>query len=293
MSTSMCPNGHPVAAGDQHCGECGAPVAAAPVALCANGHPMTPDVRFCGTCGAQAQVAAPVTAATAFAAAQVAPATQTIGYEPKRSKIVPIVIGIVVVLALVSGGLAFAVMGKSKDSSSSNTATPSTTAAPSTTAGPATTAVDRVKAQIIAIDGILTSSAVGRASLGSILADVQSRNCSNNPGVAQRQIQSVADNRKTTIDSLQKIDGSVSPAVAEMKASLLRGLQASYSSDVSYARAVGMLFQCSPLSPSQPDMAAAAVTDGQATAGKQAFVDAYNPIAAQYGLRSDWTPRDL
>lgn len=291
MSTAMCPNGHPVAAGDQHCGECGAAINLVPTSTCANGHPMANDVRFCGTCGAQAQIAVAATAVTPTVPQ--APSTPSGPSTRKRSKAVPIVIAIVVVLALISGGLAFAVLGKSKDSKSSDAASPSTTLSPSTTSAPSTTAIDKVKAQIVAIDGILTTSAVGRASLGSILADVQSRTCTNNPGIAQRQIQGVADNRRSTINSLQKIDGSVSPAVAEMKASLLRGLEASYSSDVSYARAVGMLFQCGPLNPSNPDMAAASVTDGEATAGKQAFVDAYNPVAAQYGLRSDWTPRDL
>ena len=292
MSTSLCPNGHPVASGDQHCGECGARVEAPPTALCANGHVMTPGVRFCGTCGAQAQVA-PTVVAAGLATAAVPVAQSGVAPFTKPRKTMPILIGIVIVLALIGGGLAFALTRNSKSSSSSNASVTSTSVAPTTTAGPTTTAVDRVKAQIVAIDGILTSSAVGRASLGSILSDVQSRSCTNNPGVAQRQIQAVADNRQATIMSLQKIDGSVSPAVAEMKAALLRGLQASYSSDVSYSRAVGMLFQCGPLNPSQPDMAAASITDGEATAGKQAFLDAYNPLAAQYGLRSDWTPRDL
>lgn len=294
MSTAMCPNGHPVAAGDLHCGTCGAQIVPAVSSICANGHPMPADSRFCGTCGAQAPVAPAATTATVAVSAAIAPngpEIDTTGAGRKRT--LPIVIGIVVILALLGGGIAFALTSKSDDASASDRATTTTSNGPTTTLGSTTTSIDRVKAQIVAIDGILATSAVGRASLGSILADVQSRSCANDPGVAQRQILGVAENRRSTITSLQKIDGSASPAVAQMKASLLRGLEASYSSDVSYARAVGMLFQCGTLNPSNPDMAAASITDGEATAGKQAFLDAYNPIAAQYGLRSDWTPRDL
>lgn len=289
MTTTTCPNGHPIQAGDLHCGECGSRIDQAPQSLCVNGHPMESDSRFCGVCGAQASSGGPIPPTAITPTPPAAPATSS-----KKSRTIPIAIGVLVLLLLIGGGVAFLLLGGSKDSKSSNeTASAPTTSAPTTTAGPTTTAVDRVKAQIVAIDGILTSSAVGRASLGSILGDVQSRSCANNPGIAQRQILNVADNRRSTINSLQKIDGSVSPELAEMKASLLRGLEASYASDVSYARAVGMMFQCGPLNPANPDMAAASVTDGEATAGKQAFVDAYNPLAAQYGLRSDWTPRDL
>ncbi len=271
MSSNTCPNGHPIAMGDLHCGQCGVSIPARPTMYCANGHPMSTDERFCATCGAQV-VTAPTTS--------------------RKSARKLALVAVAVALALIAGGGAL-IATRGSSASPPPAPDPTTSSSVSSPSSSTTTATDAVRAQVIAIDGIITSSAVGRANLTAILADVQSTNCTNSPSVAQRQILSVADNRQAAIKSLQRIDSSASPAVAEMKASLLRGLEASYASDMSYARAVGMLVRCGRLSPTQPDMAAAAITDTEATSGKQAFVEAYNPLAARYGLRSDWVPRDL
>lgn len=153
-----------------------------------------------------------------------------------------------------------------------------------TTTAITTTTVDSLKTGLVQLDGILTQSSSGRSNLSTILASVQAPDCSITPTTASAEIQTVIDNRTSTEQALQQLSSADSPQLANLKTTLTAALEASLASDRSYQRAVDNLFGCDTLSPSDPYMQAAAGTDGQATQAKQAFVEAYNPLAQQYGL---------
>jgi hypothetical protein len=200
----------------------------------------------------------------------------------------PLVTAIVVLLIVAGVAIAALVMQSGdNDTASTGDADPMasmTTTSTSTTASTTTTTPNPTRAGIAELDGILTRSAIGRASLSSILTAVQPPSCSVSPGAGYAQLQGVIDNRASTLAMVQGLSTTGSSDLATLKSTFIDALESSLASDRSYQRAVDSMAGCEPLAGSNVYMGAAAVTDVQATDAKRAFVEIYNPLAVQYGF---------
>jgi hypothetical protein len=312
----FCTNGHPLGDTDRFCGQCGAqPSVTSPVTACPNGHPITAADTFCGECGAAlpqtpTTTQSPVTAVVVPPPMPPAPLAAPMGPNPaplvapqwsggpdpsgprptgeyvasatRRQRWPWVVAAAVLVLAV--GGIGAVLLLRKNDSGSAAGSATTILTSSTTSTTPATTAttVDGTRAALVSLDGILTRAATGRANLSTILTSVQPPACSMSPAVAYQQLQAVIDNRQSTLAAVQVLDAP--GAVAQLKTTLISALEASLASDRSYQRAIGHLSSCAALSAADPSMAAAAGTDATASAAKAAFVAAYNPLAAQYGL---------
>jgi hypothetical protein len=192
--------------------------------------------------------------------------------------------------AVVVGAIGAAVVLSRKDdtgstkalATQSTVAVTTTRSAPTTKPAPTTSAVDQGEAFVRQLDVILVNSAESRGKLSDALTALST--CSD-PAPVEAQISAIADDRKDEIDQVSQLDPSAADATA-MKSTLLDALTNSRASDLTYANLVSAMDRCAPLGASA---SAAEVTDQAASAAKRKFVAAYNPVAAGYGLRSDWT----
>jgi Double zinc ribbon len=123
---------------------------------------------------------------------------------------------------------------------------------------------------------------------GSIVNAVSSvTECSQNLSQDPQVLQSAADSRRALLSRLASLPGR-SALPATMLQQLASAWRASARADQDFAQwANDELSQgCTPNDQSDPNFQAAAGPDARATAGKKAFVRAWNPIATQYRLTS-------
>ena len=159
--------------------------------------------------------------------------------------------------------------------------TPSGPAAEEPKATELRTFVDRV-------ENVLDQSAAGRLEIGVALRD--GLNCSISAREAERRIASVADNRQSILGQLGSIDAP-SPQADHVVTLLQRSLQQSIEADRHYRdgfRAAGT--HCPP--PHGEEFELAARSDARATAAKEEFVSAFNPLAERFDRRS-WLPSEI
>jgi hypothetical protein len=289
---SSCTNGHPLDAGDAFCAECGAPAAAEQ--RCANGHAMEAGDAFCQECGA-APVAesapeppAPPTTPTP------APQTTATGPEPApepapKRRLSPVLVlsALIVVLAAI---LVVLLITRDRGDSTETVAfdsaqgTTTTTRASSTTRAlaPATTAIlDPREAFVRDLDVILMRSSQSRGQLSDALTEL---NTCREPGPVATQIRQIEEARNDEIEEVGQLDPPDADTQALVR-TLLAALTNSRDSDATYYDIVSAMSQCESVG---ARARAAEVTDQAASQAKRDFVAAYNPIAASYGLKSDW-----
>ena len=191
--------------------------------------------------------------------------------------------------AVVVGAIVTAlVLSRSDDGGSTQSLAAASTAgvtttrpAPATTVAPTTSAVSDGEAVVRQLDVILVSSAASRGKLSDALAALST--CTD-PAPVAAQITAIADDRTDEINQVSRL--TPSGAEATTVSTLLEALTNSRTSDLTYAGLVSAMDRCAPIGASA---SAAEVTDQAASAAKRRFVAAYNPLAAGYGLRSDWT----
>ena len=102
-------------------------------------------------------------------------------------------------------------------------------------------------------------------------------------GEAARGLQAVIDNRTSVLNQVKGIAVPDDPQARKCSAALIDSMEASLNADACYlawAEGSGSIGDATPYD----------ISAGQA---KKRFVSAYNPLAAQYGLRSDWEPQNL
>jgi hypothetical protein len=159
---------------------------------------------------------------------------------------------------------------------------PSATASPS---GPVTAAQ-----QAAALSALLTSSAAARTALHNAVTQVGT--CTNLSGAVGR-LQAVEDQRAGQYGRAQALPTAALPGGAQVKSKLLAALGSSLTADrdyVSWARQQ-LNGGCTPSSQSSAYNAAFSASR-RADAAKEAFVQAWNPVAARYGIARE-SPRDI
>lgn len=248
---------------------------------CTNGHPMQEGDRFCATCGSPA---APVDEGPVD--------DEQVDHGAGAGSRWPLIVLAGVVAALAS---ALAVLVLTRDDGSSTQAvTLDAPRATSTTSIPprptdrttATTAADLRRAFLTDLDLILVRSAQSRGQLSDALAGL---NECVDPAPVAAQIREIEDARIDEIAQVQQLDPPDSET-QELRSTLLTALASSRESDATYYRIVVGMLRCEPIGSAA---AAAEVSDRSASDAKRAFVASYNPMAAAYGLRSDWTEDEI
>jgi predicted Ser/Thr protein kinase len=154
----------------------------------------------------------------------------------------------------------------------------------STTAGPAAA---KLRTFVDRIENVLVQAAAGRREVRTALTG--GLNCSISPSEAAVRIASVADNRQSILGQLGSLPTPTqrSDTVVTL---LQQALQDSIEADRHYRDGFALVppgTRC-PL-PSNPGFALAAQSNSQATAAKQRFVAAFDPLARRFGRR-EWAP---
>ncbi|MCU1448798.1 MAG: hypothetical protein JWP02_968 [Acidimicrobiales bacterium] len=172
--------------------------------------------------------------------------------------------------------------------------TPTTTSAPAGTAPPtssAPAAADRAAAE--RMSALLEQS---NSSRGQVAAAVQgAAACSLDPRQASATFGAAATARQSVLTSAAAVDVTGLPEGPQLKGLLEQALQPSVEADQDFQTWAQQLTAsgCTPGRTTQnSEFAAANDASGRATAGKTAFVGAWNPVAARYGLRQ-WAAGDI
>jgi serine/threonine protein kinase len=137
--------------------------------------------------------------------------------------------------------------------------------------------------QAAALGTLLTSSAAARTALHQAVTLVST--CANLPG-AVRQLQSVVTQRSGEYDRASALTISALPGGPAVKSGLLTALSRSLTADQEYLTWARQQLAggCTPGSQSGAYNAAFSASQ-RADAAKQAFVQAWNPLAAKYGIK--------
>jgi serine/threonine protein kinase len=160
------------------------------------------------------------------------------------------------------------------------------TAAGASTA-PSPTQADQLPAlaaqQAAALGTLLTSSAAARTALHQAVSQVST--CANLPG-AVSQLQNVVNQRSGEYDRAAALTTSALPGGPAVKSGLLTALSRSLTADQEYLTWARQRLAggCTPGSQSGAYTAAFSASQ-RADAAKQAFVQAWNPVAAKYGIK--------
>jgi len=167
-------------------------------------------------------------------------------------------------------------------SSSSSSSSPSAVASPS---APVT-----ASQQAAALGALLTSSAAARTALHNAVTQVGG--CTHLPG-AVSQLQAVVNRRAGQYDRASALSTGALPGGAQVKSKLLAALGSSLTADRDYLSWARQQLSggCTPTSQSSAYNAAFSASR-RADAAKEAFVQAWNPVAARYGIARE-SPRDI
>jgi hypothetical protein len=138
------------------------------------------------------------------------------------------------------------------------------------------------------IESYLWQSSSGRAEIKNAIADVAG--CRTSAAAASYRVASVVRNRQSILAQLATLRRPSAQA-AQVASLLQSSLSHSIAADLHYVDWLGYLQRsgryCSVAW--NPDLAAAQHEDGMASAAKQSFAYAFNPLAAQLHLQT-WSP---
>ncbi len=204
-------------------------------------------------------------------------------------------VAVIVVIAAVAAGLVLSKRPASGHSAAGAPAAsprtpPTAPASASPSAASSSPAPSQASQQAVALDTLLASSADARTALHQAVKQVGS--CANLGGAAS-QLQNVVNWRTSEYRQASALTVSALPDGATVKSALMTALSRSLKADQDYLtwarqqEAGG----CIPSSQSATYNAAFS-TSQRADAAKAAFVQAWNPVAARYGLAKS-SPRDI
>ena len=144
--------------------------------------------------------------------------------------------------------------------------------------------------QAAALGALLTSSAAARTALHNAVTQVGG--CTHLPG-AVSQLQAVVNRRAGQYDRASALSTGALPGGAQVKSKLLAALGSSLTADRDYLSWARQQLSggCTPTSQSSAYNAAFSASR-RADAAKEAFVQAWNPVAARYGIARE-SPRDI
>jgi serine/threonine protein kinase len=197
---------------------------------------------------------------------------------------------IVLALALAAVGIAAAVAvgvvlsarpAQGGPAVSSPVATSARSSASASASGSAPTLASR---QAAAVNDLLSSSAATRRALQGAVSDA--RDCTDLSS-AISQIQNAVNQRSTEYNQASALSTSALADGAIVKADLTAALRSSLDADRDYlAWAQQQKLGCAPATQSSA-FNAAYQADTQANAAKEAFIQVWNPVAAQYGIQQE------
>jgi hypothetical protein len=144
--------------------------------------------------------------------------------------------------------------------------------------------------QAAALGALLTSSAAARTALHNAVTQVGG--CTHLTG-AVSQLQAVVNRRAGQYDQASALSTGALPGGAQVKSKLLAALGSSLTADRDYLSWARQQLNggCTPISQSSAYSAAFSASR-RADAAKEAFVQAWNPVAARYGIARE-SPRDI
>jgi hypothetical protein len=198
------------------------------------------------------------------------------------------------VLAVIVAAVAGVALSKRSAPAQSAASPPaSRSASPSATGVPATSSPSGpvpAAQQAAALGALLKSSAKTRTALHQAVTQVGA--CANLPG-AVSQLQKVVNQRSGEYGRASALATSALPGGEKVKSTLVAALASSLKADqdfLAWARQ-RQSGGCTPASQSSAYSAAFSASQ-QADAAKQAFVQAWNPVAARFGIAPE-SPRDI
>jgi pyruvate/2-oxoglutarate dehydrogenase complex dihydrolipoamide acyltransferase (E2) component len=186
-------------------------------------------------------------------------------------------IGTAVVVIAVAGALGVEL---TKGSSPSKPTAASSSPSASPSAAATTSAL--ASRQAASVNTVLSSSLVSRRALADAVTAI--RGCAHVP-LSTGHIQRVVNRRSAEYDQAKTLKLNAIAGGPRIKADLLAALRNSLDADRAYLTWAQQQMQngCKPAKKSSAYSAAIAA-DSQAANSKQAFVRAWNPVAAKYGL---------
>ncbi len=209
--------------------------------------------------------------------------------NPRRPRHRSRVIGLILAVAAVgiAAAVAIGVMlparparGRSAVSSPAATSAPSSPSVP-----PSSSASMLAPGQAAAVNELLGSSAATRKALQGAVGEA--RDCTDLSS-AVSQIQNAVNQRSTEYNQASALSTSALADGAILKTDLTTALRSSLDADRDYlAWAQRQLkLGCAPAAQSSA-FSAAYNADEQANAAKEAFIQVWNPVAAQYGIQQE------
>jgi serine/threonine protein kinase len=244
--------------------------------------------------GQPAATSEPVTASQAVTAGEPSTAGDPggPGSEPSGRRIRGRVLAagaVVAVAAAVASGVALS-GGSAPAHPAAATPTPTASSSYPSLSSPSAAASPSAPEQAAALGALLTSSAAARTALHNAVTQVGG--CTHLPG-AVSQLQAVVNRRAGQYDQASALSTGALPGGAQVKSKLLAALGSSLTADrdyLSWARQQ-LTGGCTPISQSSAYNAAFSASR-RADAAKEAFVQAWNPVAARYGIARE-SPRDI
>jgi hypothetical protein len=195
-----------------------------------------------------------------------------------RGRAIPVAIA-AAVLVIVVAALVLATQNGSTPPAAGSSASNTAAATPSASASSTGNLTQRQAAT--ALGGLLAQSGTDHSDVNAAVTDVES--CKDLAASA-RTFTKAAKNRGTLLAKLGNVPGrtALSPA---MISDLTSAWQASATVDKDLAKwATSESSGCKKNSTKNPNYTASLPFDGQATAGKTAFVKRWNDLAGKYGL---------
>jgi zinc-ribbon domain len=143
------------------------------------------------------------------------------------------------------------------------------------------------------IENVLQQSSRGRGQLSPLVSGV--KNCTITPDIASQQIRTVIDNRTSVLSQLPALIATApNPDATNIGSLLQQALQSSIDADTQYKGWMDYLYSqyyyTQPIgcpngqAPENETFSMALVDDARSTNLKQTFSNAFDPIAAQFGL---------
>jgi hypothetical protein len=152
-----------------------------------------------------------------------------------------------------------------------------------------TPAATKLRTFVIRVENVLRQSAGGRREVAAALT--AGLNCSISPRDAARQISSVADNRQSILVQLGTLSAPT-PQADNAVTLLQAALQHSIEADRHYRDGFVDDAQAHCPLPSNAGFRSAATFDTRATAAKEQFVKAFNPLADRFHRRT-WSAAEI
>jgi len=258
------------------------------------GERLKPETAFCTACGhpvpesgvSTANSGPPVRTGAAPARSG-APEPTTVPAAPiARRRPSGLAIGgvVVLVLALAAAGVGLLVRRSSTQSPTKTTAAgaPTSLSQPSYSSFPTpTSAMDDLRIQATAVDGLLAQSVARRSAVSIAAAQIQS--CTS-LSAAEATMISAANTRESIGSSAARLSVSALPNGSSLINLLQQMMSASATADRYYAAWAPDVANCSGNAAHTANFSAAEAASSQATALKRQFAAIWNPVASSAGL---------